>query len=187
MRYVASKRIPLTFRSHSEKPSQKCDHKIPSHKAITHSAQGRLATHLPLATSFAGQRMLSHYKSVLRCAEHPSAYESGIFCLLFFAVEKKSVAARRRHRRSQRITGNKRCCRAKRLRRARHDLYGTPIPHSSLIGCKIRTHKKQTGIAFCLYGRARGPRPYDCLSSAFIRILRWGLPLAFCALCAFCG
>ena len=31
------------------------------------------------------------YKSDLRCAS-PSAHESGIFCLLFFAVKKKSVA-----------------------------------------------------------------------------------------------
>ena len=59
--------------------------------------------------------MSSCYKSALRCAEHPSAFESGIFellrqlypaRLLFFAVEKKEVAARRRHRRSQRIKGN---------------------------------------------------------------------------------
>ncbi len=64
------------------------------------------------------------YKSDLRCAEHPSAHESGIFellrqlypaRLLFFAVEKKSVAARRRHRRSQRIKANKRRLRTKRL------------------------------------------------------------------------
>ena len=48
-----------------------------------HSAQGRRATNLPLATSFAGQRMSSYYKSTLRCAS-PSAHESGIFCLLFF-------------------------------------------------------------------------------------------------------
>ena len=45
--------------------------------------------------------MSSCYKSDLRCAEHPSAHESGIFellgqlypaRLLFFAVKKKSVA-----------------------------------------------------------------------------------------------
>ena len=67
------------------------------------------------------------YKSDLRCAEHPSAFESGIFELLgqlyparflFFAVEKKEVAARRRHRRSQRIEGNKRRLRTKHFRQA---------------------------------------------------------------------
>ena len=64
------------------------------------------------------------YKNDLRCASL-SAHESGIFellgqlypaRLLFFAVEKKSVAARRRHRRSQRIKGNKRRLRTKRFR-----------------------------------------------------------------------
>ena len=83
--------------------------------------------------------MSSYYKSDLRCAEHPSAFESGIFellgqlypaRLLFFAVEKKEVA--------EGIKGNKRCCRAKRLRKATHDLYGTSVPHSSLMGGGIR-------------------------------------------------
>ena len=69
--------------------------------------------------------MSYYYKSDLRCAEHPSAFESGIFELLgqlyparflFFAVEKKEVAARRRHRRSQRIEGNKRGGRTKRFK-----------------------------------------------------------------------
>ena len=54
------------------------------------------------------------YKSDLRCAEHPSAFESGIFELLgqlyparflFFAVEKKEVA--------EGIEGNKRRLRTK--------------------------------------------------------------------------
>ena len=89
--------IPLTFRSHSEKPSQKCHPKRPSDKAIAHSAQGRLATNLYFATDLAGQRMSFCYKSALRCASL-SAHESGIFellgqlypaRLLFFAVEKK--------------------------------------------------------------------------------------------------
>ena len=88
------------------------------------------------------------YKSDLRCASL-SAHESGIFellrqlypaRLLFFAVEKKDEnannlsvdAARRRHRRSQRIKGNKRRLRTKRLRQATHDLYGTSIPPDSL-------------------------------------------------------
>ena len=137
--------IPLTFRSHSEKPLQKCHPKRPSDKPITHSAQGRLATHIHLATSFAGQRMSSYYKSALRCASL-SAFESGIFCFLFFAVKKKEVAARRRHRRSQRIKGNKRCCRTKCLRQATHDPYRTSVPHSSLMGCGIRTNKNQFGI-----------------------------------------
>ena len=70
-------------------------------------------------------------RSDLRCAS-PSAFESGIFellgqlypaRLLFFAVEKKSVAARRRHRRSQRIEGNQRGGRTKRLRQAMYDPY----------------------------------------------------------------
>ena len=83
--------------------------------------------------------MLCDPQSALRCASL-SAHESGIFellgqlypaRLLFFPVEKKSVAARRRHRRSQRIEGNKRGGRTKRLRRATHDLYGTSVPHFS--------------------------------------------------------
>ena len=62
--------------------------------------------------------MLCDPQSDLRCAS-PSAFESGIFellgqlypaRLLFFAVEKKSVA--------EGIKGNKRCCKAKRLRQA---------------------------------------------------------------------
>ena len=57
--------------------------KKPSHKAIRHSAQVRFATHIHLATHFAGRLMSSYYKSDLRCAS-PSAHESGIFCLLFF-------------------------------------------------------------------------------------------------------
>ena len=66
-------------------------------KAITHSAQVRLATNVHLATHFAGWHMLSCYKNDLRCAS-PSAFESGIFellgqlypaRLLFFAVKKK--------------------------------------------------------------------------------------------------
>ncbi len=70
--------------------------------------------------------MSCYYKSDLRCASL-SAFESGIFellgqlypaRLLFFAVEKKEVAARRRHRRSQRIKGNKRRFRTKRFRQA---------------------------------------------------------------------
>ena len=32
--------------------------------------------------------MSSYYKSGLRCAEHPSAHESGIFCLLFLLLKK---------------------------------------------------------------------------------------------------
>ena len=60
--------------------------------------------------------MSYYYKSDLRCAEHPSAFESGIFCFLFFPVEKKEVAARRRHRRSQRIEGNQRGGRTKRFK-----------------------------------------------------------------------
>ena len=124
--------IPLTLPNHSKKPWQQGHPKKPSDKAIAHSAQGRLATHIPLAIPFAGQRMASCYKSDLRCAEPPSAFESGIFCFLFFAVEKKSVAARRRHRRSQRIKGNPHGGRTKRLRRATHALYGTLVPHSSL-------------------------------------------------------
>ena len=74
--------------------------------------------------------MLCYYKSDLRCAEHPSAHESGIFCFLFFAVEKKEVAARRRHRRSQRIKGNKRRLRTKRLRQAMQGL-----PNSQFVIC----------------------------------------------------
>ena len=120
---------PQMIPCHSKKPLQKGHPKRPSDKAITHSAQGRLATHSHFATHLAGQRMSFCYKSDLRCASL-SAHESGIFellrqlypaRLLFFAVEKKSVAARRRHRRSQRIKGNKRCCRTKRLRQATHD------------------------------------------------------------------
>ena len=146
--------IPLTFRSHSEKPLQKCHPKRPSDHAITHSAQGRLATHSHLATHLAGQRMAYYYKSDLRCASL-SAHESGIFellrqlypaRLLFFAVEKKSVAARRRHRRSQRIEGNPHGGRTKRLRRAPHDPYRTSVPHSSLMEGRIRTTKNQIGI-----------------------------------------
>ena len=85
--------------------------------------------------------MSSYYKSDLRCASL-SAHESGIFellgqlypaRLLFFAVEKKEVAARRRHRRSQRIKGNKRCCKAKCLRQATPDLYGTSVCPQFLI------------------------------------------------------
>ena len=125
--------FPLTLPNHSKKPWQQGHPKKPSDKAIAHSAQGRLATHLPLAIPFAGQRMSSCYKSDLRCAEHPSAFESGIFCFLFFPVEKKEVAARRRHRRSQRIKGNKRCCKAKCLRQATPDLYGTSVPNSSFL------------------------------------------------------
>ena len=106
--------LPLTLRSHSEKPSQKCHPKRPSDKAIAHSAQGRLATHIHFATQFAGQRMSCDPQSDLRCAEHPSAFESGIFGFLFFAVKKKEVAARRRHRRSQRIKGNPQGGRTKR-------------------------------------------------------------------------
>ncbi len=69
----------------------------PSDQAITHSAQGRLATNIHYATYFAGWRVSFCYKSALRCAS-PSAFESGIFellgqlypaRLLFFAVEKK--------------------------------------------------------------------------------------------------
>ncbi len=134
--------ILLTFRSHSEKPWQKCHPKRPSDKTIAHSAQVRLATNLYFATHLAGQRMLCDPQSDLRCAS-PSAHESGIFELLgsctplaylFFAVKKKSVAARRRHRRSQRIKGNKRRFRTKRFRRATHDPYVSLflIPHSSL-------------------------------------------------------
>ena len=115
--------IPLTLRSHSKKPLQPGHPKRPSDHAIAHSAQGHLATHIHLATHLAGQRMSSYYKSDLRCAEHPSAHESGIFCFLFFPVKKKEVAARRRHRRSQRIKGNKRRLRTKRLRQATHDPY----------------------------------------------------------------
>ena len=71
--------------------------KNPSTKAIRHSAQVRLATHIHLATHLAGQRMSCDYKSDLRCAS-PSAFESGIFellrqlypaRLLFVAVDKK--------------------------------------------------------------------------------------------------
>ena len=137
--------IPLTFRSHSEKPWQPGHPKRPSDKAIAHSAQGRLATHLPLATHLAGRRMSSYYKSDLRCASL-SAHESGIFCFLFFAVEKKEVAARRRHRRSQRIEGNPRGGKTKRFRRAIPDPYRTSVPHSSLMGGRIRKNKNQIGI-----------------------------------------
>ncbi len=124
--------ILLTLPSHSKKPWQQDHPKRPSDKAITHSAQGRLATHLPLATHLAGQRMSYYYKSALRCASL-SAHESGIFCLLFFAIEKKEVAARRRHRRSQRIEGNPRGVRTKRFRQATHECYGTSVSHSSFI------------------------------------------------------
>ena len=156
MRYVASKRSPLTVRSHSKKPLQKCHPKRPSDKAIAHSAQGRLATHSHFATHLAGQRLSCSYKSALRCASL-SAHESGIFellrqlypaRLLFFAVEKKEGAARRRHRRSPRITGNQRGGRPKRLRRATHDLYGTSVPHSALMGGRIRKNKNQMGISY---------------------------------------
>ncbi len=116
MRYVASK-IPLTLRSHSKKPLQQGHPKRPSDKTITHSAQGRLATHSDYVANLAGQRMSSYYKSDLRCAEHPSAHESGIFCFLFFAVKKKEVA--------EGIKGNKRCCKAKCLRQATHVLICT--------------------------------------------------------------
>ena len=129
--------IPWTLPSHSKKPLQPGHLKRPSDKPIAHSAQGRLATHVHWATHLAGQRMSSCYKSDLRCASL-SAFESGIFCLLFFAVEKKSVA--------EGIEGNKRCCRAKRLRRATPDLYGTSVPHSSLMRGRIRTNKNQIGI-----------------------------------------
>ena len=177
--------IPLTLRRHSEKPLQKCHPKKPSDKTITHSAQGRLATHSHLATHLAGQRMSSYYKSDLRCAS-PSAYESGIFELLgqlyparflFFAVEKKEVAARRRHRRSQRIKGNKRRLRTKRLKRATHDLYGTPVPHSSLMGGRIRKNKNQMGITsplpvagirFKTTSKSILPIKYPCDLSAII-------------------
>ncbi len=66
-------------------------------KAITHSAQGCLATNIHYATNFAGRRMSCCYKSDLRCASL-SAFESGIFellgqlypaRLLFFVVKKK--------------------------------------------------------------------------------------------------
>ena len=60
--------------------------------------------------------MAYYYKSDLRCASL-SAHESGIFCLLFFAVEKKEVA--------EGIKGNKRCCKAKCLRQATHVLICT--------------------------------------------------------------
>ena len=66
--------FPLTLPNHSKKPWQQGHPKKPSDKAIAHSAQGRLATHIPLAIPFAGQRMSSCYKSDLRCAEHPSAF-----------------------------------------------------------------------------------------------------------------
>ena len=79
--------IPLTLLSHSKKPWQQGHPKRPSDHAIAHSAQGRLATHLPLAIPFAGQRMSSCYKSDLRCASL-SAHESGIFCLLFLLLKK---------------------------------------------------------------------------------------------------
>ena len=66
----------------------KCPRQTLSDQAIAHSAQGRLATNVYYATPFAGQRMSFCYKSALRCASL-SAFESGIFCLLFFAVKKK--------------------------------------------------------------------------------------------------
>ena len=67
---------------------QTCHPKNSSTKAIGHSAQVRLATNIYFATHFAGQLMSCDYKSDLRCAS-PSAHESGIFCLLFVAVDKK--------------------------------------------------------------------------------------------------
>ena len=48
-----------------------------------------------------------YQKNDLRCAEHPSAHESGIFCFLFFAAEKKEVA--------EGIKGNQRGGRTKRF------------------------------------------------------------------------
>ena len=84
------------FRS-SKKASQPVPSQNPSDQAITHNAQGRLATNVHLATHFAGWRISFCYKSVLRCASL-SAFESGIFellgqlypaRLLFFAIEKK--------------------------------------------------------------------------------------------------
>ena len=75
--------IPLTLPRHSEKPWQKGHPKRPSDKTIAHSAQGRLAPHL------AGQRMVCDPQSALRCAEPPSAHESGIFCFLFLLLKKR--------------------------------------------------------------------------------------------------
>ena len=81
--------IPLTLPRHSEKPWQKGHPKRPSDKTIAHSAQGHLAPHLPLAPHLAGQRMVCNPQSDLRCAEPPSAYESGIFCFLFLLLKKR--------------------------------------------------------------------------------------------------
>ena len=89
--------IPLTLPRHSEKPLQQDHPKRPSDNAITHSAQGHLATHSDYVANLAGQRMSCYPQSDLRCASL-SAHESGIFellgqlypaRLLFFAVEKK--------------------------------------------------------------------------------------------------
>ena len=68
----------------------------PSDQAITHSAQGRLATNIHLATHFAGWHISFCYKSDLRCASL-SAFESALFELLgqlyparfFFGQAKK--------------------------------------------------------------------------------------------------
>ena len=93
LRAIVPLDVPQSFREAiATRPSQK-----PSAKAITHSAQGRLATNIHYATHFAGPRISCDYKSDLRCASL-SAFESGIFellrqlypaRLLFFAVEKK--------------------------------------------------------------------------------------------------
>ena len=97
MRYATQQAIPLALHSHSKKPWHSCPRKTPSDQAITHSAQGRLATNIHYATHFAGWRIAFCNKSDLRCASL-SAFESGIFellgqlypaRLLFFAVKKK--------------------------------------------------------------------------------------------------
>ncbi len=172
---------PLDLTQSFRKAIAKCHPKKPSDKPIAHSAQGRLATHL------AGQRMSFYYKSALRCAS-PSAHESGIFCFLFLLLKKRKSphavgtgvanASKATHMEAEpNALDKQRMISEERL---------FPIPHSSLMGGRIRTNKNQMGIIpsgktspLPVAGRGQGRGPLATKGTEWI--------LTFLYFCASCG